>query len=220
MPLSGLAVAIGRNAFDPPAPVVPVFDIHNRTSVLHDSGDTPDASGILYYHDQGDAYGGRLELIPSNSGAQPVVTAILFNAIDDAGTNTIGTSLTTVDLPTEKINTHPDIFKLVSDEVHIQQSGTYAVQYNAAYTHTTTTRTSSRTQIEVISPGGSWVEVDGTRGYAYHRTNGDAEDTSSGFAIIDVSQHGRVRLRAIIEGGTTSITQLIDGIALTIRKLK
>ena len=52
MPLSGEMVSIGRNQYDPPAPFVPVQDIHQNVAVFHD-GQILRNSGIIRYNRSG-----------------------------------------------------------------------------------------------------------------------------------------------------------------------
>jgi hypothetical protein len=67
---------MGRNSFDPPAPVVPFFDIHQRSAVFHDSG-SPAFSGVVQYNAAADKK--HLQLIPSNSGTQPIQPAVFID---------------------------------------------------------------------------------------------------------------------------------------------
>ncbi|MCV0439804.1 MAG: hypothetical protein K5880_14345 [Hydrogenophaga sp.] len=218
MPLSGVAVSIGRNTFDPPAPVVPVVDIHARQLDLHDSA--LDASGILSYNARQTTQGGRLELIPSMSGAQPIVTAILFEAYDTTGGNTITTTIGTVALDTERTNTHPDIFVFdnTNDEVQINQAGTYAIEYRVGLDVSSGTRTSSRAQLERQAAGGAFAEVAGARSFGYHRTTSQGEDTLMCKVIMDIDRGDTVRIRGIVLAGA-NLTQLADSTGITIRKL-
>lgn len=215
MPLSGVEVSIGRNSFDPPAPTVPVFDINARLYVLHDSG-TEAGSGIIQFH----ALNNHLIVNPSNSGAQPIVTAVLFNAYDAAGGNSVSSTLTTLNVDTERVNTHPDIFVLAADEVQINASGTYVFEYNASYDVSVATRTSARTLMEREAPGGAFTAIPGTLSFGYHRQTTNGEDTHSAkFILDDVSAGDKFRIGGIILAGAAAITQIADGTSLTIRKL-
>ena len=218
MPQSGVAVAIGRNSFDPPAPVVPVFDIHARSLVMHDSG--TDGSGILQYNGRQSPEGGRLELIPSMSGAQPIVTAILFDAYDTTGGTTVTTSLTTLNVDTERVNTHPAIYVLSSDTVQINQAGTYIFEFRASFDSTTTTRTNARTELQrEPAAGGGFTAITASIAFSYHRTTANGEGTTCCKLILDdVLVGDTFRLQSIVINGT-DITQLADATALTIRKL-
>lgn len=218
MPLSGVAVSIGRNTFDPPAPTVPVFDIHARSLELHDSGNN--SSGILRYNGTGPAPGERLELIPSNSGTQPIVTAVLFDAYDSTGGTVVNTSLTILDISTERINTHPDIFVLnASSGVQINRAGTYVLEYRYSFdTAHATVRSTGRTYLERSVAGGAFAEVAGTRSYSYHRIAANGEASAAAKVILDVAVGDTFRLRGISIG--VIISQLANGTSLTIRKLK
>lgn len=215
MPLSGVAVSIGRNTYDPPAPVVPVFDIHARTLVLHDSA----SSGILYYHDQGAEFGGRVELIASNSGAQSIVTAIMFDAYDATGGTTVTTSATTLNIDTVNINTHPAIFSLSGDVLHISQSGTYSFEYAVSLDNATATRTSSQANLQLQPPGGAFADIGGSYSYGYHRQAANGEDTLNCKIIYEVLAESNVRLSSLVLAGS-NLTQVADSSRLTVRKLK
>lgn len=218
MPLSGVAVSIGRNSFDPPAPVVPVFDIHSRSLVLHDSGS--DASGILSYNAQTTTDGGRLELIPSMSGAQSLVTAVLFDAYEAAGGTTVTASLTTIGLDTERVNTHPDVYVLSSDTIQIHQAGTYIFEFRASFDATTTTRTNARTELQrEPAAGGGFTAVTAGTAFSYHRTTGNGEGTACCKMILEVDVSETFRLQSIVLAGS-NVTQLADATSLTIRKLE
>jgi hypothetical protein len=217
IPLSGVAVAIGRNSFDPPSPVVPVFDIHQRTAVLHDSG-APVHSGVVSFNSDEN----RLELIPSNSGAQPIVTAVLWDGYDNTGGTTVGASNVTVAIDTERVNTHPDVFVFDGTEpnhVQINMPGTYEFEYSVTLDASTTTRSSCRIWLRRLNPGASFGEVTGSRSFTYNRTTAAGEDTGNAKIILENIVAGTVfGLRAIRIAGGNCVT-VADGSRLTIRKL-
>jgi hypothetical protein len=218
MPQSGVAVAIGRNSFDPPAPVVPVFDIHARSMVMHDSGTS--GSGILYYNARNTEFGGRLELIPSNSGTQPIVTAILFDAYDVTGGTTVTSSATALTIDTERINTHPGVFVMSSNQVQINQSGVYSFEYRASFdNNASATRTSARANIEKQPAGGAFASVPGCTSYTYNRITANGEDTANAKVILPVNLGDTFRISAQIIGGGPDVIQVASGTSLTIRKL-
>lgn len=221
MPLSGVAVAIGRNSFDPPAPVVPVFDIHARSLVFHDSGSDVPSSGILQYNGQQSTEGGRLELIPSMSGAQPIVTAVLFDAYEAAGGLSVTTTITPLSLDTERVNTHPLVYVLAGDELQINNAGTYVFEYTASYDIASTTRTSSQTVLRRQAPGaGAFSTVTASLTWGYHRTTAAGEGSCSAKVILDDVVAGELfRLEGIIIAGAASISQLAEGTRLTVRRL-
>lgn len=219
MPLSGIPVSIGRNTFDPPAPVVPVFDIHARSLILHDSAGIG-SSGIVQYFGH-PASGQRLQLIPSNSGMQPIVTAVLFDAYDGTGGNSITTSATVVSLDTVRLNTHPAIFTLAGNVVQINASGTYIFEYRISTDATdASARTSAQYTLARQPPGGSFSEVAGARSFTYNRLSANGEDTANAKIILnDVRRGERFELLGQVIAGTNPVTQLQHGTSLTIRKL-
>jgi len=230
MPLSGVEVAIGRNSFDPPAPVVPLYDIHNRTLVLHDSaGDpvgpiSPGFSGILYYNSLDPEFGGRLEVIPSNSGAQPIVTAVYFDAYQNAGGKVVTSTASTLLLSDVRANSHPDIFvplPTLASGVQINQSGVYSFEARVSLDATSATvRSSSFCFLEKQPAGGAFAIVPGSRMWGYHRLTANGEDTMNMKVILDVNLGDTFRLRGQVLGTSPNVTQLLLGTSLTIRKLR
>jgi len=215
IPESGTAISLGRNTYDGAAPTVPVHDIHSRQLNFHDSGD-PGGSGIVQYNAEKNV----LQLNPGNSGVQNVTTAVCFDAYDDAGGGSIGTTVTVVNIDTERYNSHPDVFVLAADEVQINMSGVYEINYRASANNATTTRTNALWALQRQEPGGSFAEIDGSRGYSYHRTSGNGTGSSFGKAIIShIGVGDKIRLIGIITAGTSSISSIADGSSLTIRKL-
>ena len=220
MPLSGVAVAIGRNSFDPPAPTVPVFDIHARSLVFHDSGPGSRPSGILYYRSSGGRQ--RLELIPAGSGARAIVTAVYIDVYDDTGGNSIGTRLTTVAFDTTRTNSHEDIFVFddANDQIHINHRGVYVFEYRVTMDNATTVRTTSETRLERRAPGGAYAQVAGTLTFGYHRTTTDGEGSVAAKIILNnVVAGDTFRVRSQIIAGTTAITQVLEASSFTIRKI-
>lgn len=216
MPLSGVAVAIGRNSFDPPAPVVPVYDIHTRLLVFYDSG-SPAHSGIMSYHSQR----GVLNFQPSNSGAQAIVTAVYFDAYIFIPSTTITATPSTIQIDTVRANSHPEIFAFASSELQINMSGIYSLEFRAsADNDLTTTRSSARWWLERQAPGGSFAEIPGSRAFSYHRINTNGFDTANGKIIQEAVAVGdKFRLRGDILAGAASLAVAGSGCSLTVRKL-
>ena len=218
MPLSGVAVAIGRNSFDPPAPVVPVYDIHTRLLVFHDSG-TPAHSGILSYHSQR----GVLNFQPSNSGAQAVVTAVYFDAYIVSSGTILSTSPLNIFVDTVRQNSHPEIFAFVaaSGELQINMSGVYCLEYRgSADNDSSAIRSSAMWWFERQAPGGLWAEIPGSRAFSYHRINNNGSDTANCKIIQDAVGVGdKFRFRGQILSGVARLAVLPSGCSLTVRKL-
>lgn len=213
MPLSGINVSIGRNSYDPPAPVVPINDIHTRSLVFHDLSQ----SGILTYN----AQRGILNFEPSNSGAQSVVTAVYFDAYDGTGSTNISTTNTTVVINTIRNRSHPEIFSLASNELQINMSGIYNICYRcSADNPSTTTRSSISWWLERQAPGGSFAEIPGSRSYSYHRISTNGEDTATCTIIQEAVAVGdKFRIRGVILGGAANLPLLQNGSSITVRKL-
>lgn len=213
IPESGVDVAVGRNSLDPPSPVVPLLDVHLRREEFHDV----DASGIVSFH----AEKNRLELIPSNSGAQPIVTAVLFDAYNSTGGTSVTSSSTELTIDTERINTHPDIYSLDSDQVTIHMSGVYEIEYRATLNNDTgSTRTTSRAQLDRQDPGGSFTEVTASRSFGYNRNNTTGRDSLNAKVILEnIAPDTKFRVSALIVAGATTLNQIPNATSMTIKKL-
>lgn len=224
MPLSGVAASIGRNSFDPPAPVVPCFDVHARELDLHDSGS--DASGILAF----DGEASHLILNPSMSGAAPICTAFFFDAYNSGGLailnlfNGIGT---VVDIDTVRTE-FTDAFDIVGSpgEVHVWTSGTYEITYRATGSDNAgTNRHNVRAWLEHSSAGGSFVEVPGSRAYTYMQTTtADLVTIMCTVIVENVAPGDQFRLKmAETSTGVTSPfgpRYATEGCSLTLEKLE
>ena len=219
MPLSGVAVSIGRNSFDPPAPVVPVFDIHARSMELHDSGANA-GSGIIQYN--GALH--HLQVNPGGSGVQPVVTAVLFEAYDNAGGNSINAAVSVIAIATTRINTHSNVFSFNSGagELTLNMPGTYEVTYRTSFDINVNTRSSTQSRFQFkTTAGGTFANIGGTFAYAYHRQTSNGEGTTTATAILAVKEGYVIRVVAnVISGaGVGQVQQIIHGNNLVVRKL-
>lgn len=218
IPLSGLLISIGRNTYDGAAPSVPVNDIHQRSAVFYDSG-TLIGSGILQYN----ASRRNLQLIASNSGARQIMTAVLFEVYDTplvAGTS-VTTAKTLNTFTDVRVNTHPTVYAFAGNTVQINMSGTYQMDWRVTLQNATTTLSPFSTWLEQQAPGGSFVEVSGTRSYNLLRnaaTNSQASNDGSIF-VPDVGPGHifRIRSECIIAGVTAN--QVKDGSNFKIMRL-
>jgi hypothetical protein len=217
MPESGVALTIGRNSFDPPAPVVPVYDIHHRSSVMHDSG-VDSHSGVISFNSEKN----RLELIGSNSGAVPLVTNIVFESYDSEGGSGIQNSLTTVSFNEVRVNTPPGYFHYdaINGELNIFASGTYDVSAQVTLEPSTATRTTARIVPSLKLPNTNYATIVGSTSYGYHRDTTNGEDTIPLMFILEDLQPGsKLRFQGIAVAGATSCVQIVDGSRLRVRKL-
>ena len=220
MPLSGVAVAIGRNAFDPPAPVVPVYDIHCRSIVAHDSG-APAQSGIISFNSKEN----RVELIPSQSGAQPFITHVAIEVLDSAGGNTIAETATTITFDTTRVNTHPDVFAFdnVNDAIQINMSGVYEFEYRTSLANGTATIQTYLSFAERQAPGGAFAEIPGTRAWDLLRnstTVSHEATTNCRFMMDAIGVGDKFRIRALTSVAVAGDPiQLANGSNLIIRTL-
>lgn len=231
MPLSGIDVSIGRNNFDPPAPVVPVFDAHHRSMVIHtvDTSSEPNAegnSGVISYH----SLLRRLGLIPSNSGVQTIVPGDVIDVYRDAANSSIGNgTFTAVAYNTTRTNTNPKLYELksVSGIVQVHASGIYDIQYRAsAENSSSSVRITKRFWIQKLSPRNNetgFVEIPGTRGYVYLHNAIPGDSTAIARCIIPLQAEDMIMVVVNASGGAVSLiglTIVSSGCGLTIERLE
>lgn len=202
MPLSGIAVAIGRNSFDPPAPTVPVYDIHHRTSILYDSALAFHNSGIFSYN----AIQNVFQLNPGNSGAQNITTAVCFEVYDGVGGSGIIAANTTIGFDVTRLNTHPTIFNYLRSNgehtLQINASGLYEFHYRLGVDNAVTTFNNIDTWVERQAPGGVFAEIPGTRTVLLVRNSATVSDNGSAAACFLLNAIGvgdKFRVRGLLE---------------------
>lgn len=204
MPLSGVAVAIGRNTFDPPSPMVPVFDIHARELDLYGKTLTDDdpptvtsVSGILAF----DGIRNRLIFNPSNSGAAAVCTAVYIDTYNTVS-GILGNLIIPVVLPLElRTSSSPEDFTLDGlGDIIVWASGTYEITYRFSVdSRVGNARFSGRHWLEHSSAAGSFAEVPGSRSFTFMRNNSTGRDTTLCTVILEgVSAGDKFR----VMGGT------------------
>jgi hypothetical protein len=99
-----------------------------------------------------------------------------FDAYDNAGGQTFDGTAITVNLDTVRTNTGG--FSLSSSEVTVTTAGTYLVIFRVSTDiNTGGARSCSRALLE-LNTGGGFTEVDGSSGYMYNRTSGNADYVS------------------------------------------
>lgn len=187
IPLSGIAVSIGRNTYDPPAPVVPVYDIHTREIDLYDSG-----SGIIRYHN-------RITFNPSNSGMTTIVTAVCTSAYNSANQalGSLFTDGTVIEIDTYHVNSEDYFADDGGGVFTVFTSGIYEITARSSCTYSVgTTRFTIRCWLERSSNGGAFAEMPGSRHWLYCRNDTNGEDTSLCTIILDnVAPGDRFRLK-------------------------
>jgi hypothetical protein len=219
IPESGVEISIGRNSLDFPSPVVPLLDVHLRRAELHDSGVLSN-SGIISYN----SLRNRLELIPSNSGAQPIVTAVLWDGYDTTGGTTVGVTTAVVTIDTERVNTHPNIFVhdgISANAVQINMSGVYEFDYSVSIDSTDATlRSSCRTGIQRSTDGGTvFTGLTSSSSYTYNRLTAAGKATASAKVILEEVAPGTLFRVTAIRFGGVNCTTIADASRFTIRKL-
>jgi hypothetical protein len=223
IPESGVSAAVGRNTLDFPSPVVPLLDVHLRRAELHDDN----MSGIVSYNADKE----HLQLIPSNSGAQPITTAVYIDVFSndsiDFGNLDSGGAATRVPLDLIRSRSSEEHFLLdaANDNVRIWASGSYEVTLRTSSDNTDvgTTRRTHRHWLERAENTGGWTEIDGSRAFSFHRQASNGENTQYSTVILtDIGQGHRIRARIAtnVTGGIPLNQSTIpSGCSLTIRRL-
>lgn len=222
IPQSGIDVAIGRNSLDFSSPVVPLLDVHLRRLELHDSG-APAQSGIIQYNSESE----HLELIPAQSGTQPLVAAVYLH-VRNTTTPGLGGNLDsplTVPLNNNVLaRSNVNDYTLESSVISIWGSGTHEISLRTGSDNTQANRNEHRTWIEIASDTGSFVEVPGSRAFSYHRLAANGEGSTYVTVILnEVAPGTRIRGRIAVEAvSPTAITGqiiLANSCGFTIRRL-
>jgi hypothetical protein len=217
MPQSGVAIAIGRNSFDPPAPVVPCFDVHNRSSILHDDS----ASGIFSFH----AANNHLILNPSTSGAAAVCTAVY---VDVYSTTSEGiqdlTSPRIITIGATRAVSNSLDFQVNSNTIDIFAPGTYEITYRYSIDQTSTTRRSVRGWLE-IDDGSGFSEIAGSRHWTYSRISTGGEDSSEMTLILsNITAGSAIRMLVAVNSssgaGVIGLSTISGGSSLTLLKVE
>jgi len=231
MPESGVAVAIGRNSYDPPAPVVPVHDVHARSLVMYDSG-SPEHSGIIsFYSDLIDKWWPtNLRVIPGGSGMQPIVPGAVVSAYSSSNADWAVGTYNPMPSLTEETNVVADAYTVIggSGMIIVNHGGVYDVAWRFTMRNTDPTSVARRSiysWLQTISPIDSqtgFVEVTGSRTWMYLRSTG-FYDTCESRCIVECLA-GDV-LQAVIGGAgdrpvTNPPTIIADGTSITVEKLE
>lgn len=202
IPQSGVEVAIGRNSLDFSSPVVPLLDVHMRRAEFHDSG-APAQSGILSFHSEDNV----LRLIPSQSGAQALVTAVMIDVYDAGGGQSVTTTASTIQFDTTRLNTHPEIYNFTTDgRIQIFMPGAYEFEFRVTLDAVSTTRTTTRTFLRrSINGGGTFLTIAGSDAYGYQRTTVVGSDTANSKVVLGVVEAAIFDVQSIVvTGGNTS----------------
>jgi len=221
MPLSGITISMGRNSFDPPAPVVPFYDIHNKLSSIN----VNTASGDLFYNSDLRQF----DLIPNNSGSQSIVLGSIIDVyrmdVDEPISNGTYTDVT---FDTVRINTDPSNYELKSSGIiQVHSSGTYDVTYRISCENasTTTLRVSLRSWLQKLSPIANetgFSEITGTSAWFYLHNATSGDDTKLVKCIIKLQAEDMIQ--SVVQGwsgvAVDNVTVVADGCGLTIEKLE
>ncbi len=221
MPLSGVIISMGRNSFDPPAPVVPFYDIHNKLSSINVST----ASGDLFYNSDLR----QLDLIPNNSGSQSIVLGSILDVyradVDEAISDGTYTDVT---FDTVRINTDPANYELRSSGIiQVHSSGTYDITYRISCESASvaTLRVTLRSWLQKLSPIANetgFSEITGTSAWFYLHNAASGDDTKLVKCIIKLQAEDMIQ--SVVQGwsgvAVDNVTVVADGCGLTIEKLE
>jgi hypothetical protein len=189
--------------------------MHSELMMLHDTL----GSGILYYN--ADAL--RVELIPTGpapSGAHPLVPAVYFDAYDATGGQTTSSTAITLNLDTERANSHTEIFSLASDILTIKMRGTYEFEFHFTCTTTGSTRSSHTATLERRPVGGAFVGIVGSDATQYTRNATTTSTGSKKIIVDDVKEEEDFRVSIVQTAATVSNTSTqVDASSLTVRRL-
>ena len=111
-----------------------------------------------------------------------------------------------------------------SNELQINTSGVYEFEWRGTYENTTviTTQISVSTFLEQAAPGGSFVEVSGTRSYVFLRasTTTAHQGTANGSFILEgIGVGHKFRVRNDTTGSAFSAAQKNDGSIFKVKKI-
>ncbi len=139
-----------------------------------------------------------------------------FDVYDNVGGQTFSTGIITVNLDTIRKDTGNGVFSLASDEVTINQTGSFVFTLRVSADHDSGAlqRVTVRAWLERDS-----VEVDGTSGFAYIRA-ADLFGTVTVVAILDVTAGEVFRVRAERNAVADTLITVADGSSLTIFNTK
>lgn len=154
-----------------------------------------------------------------SAGGGSSVTSV-FSAHRAAGGLTLANSSTAVTFDTEDLKDDDYSFSAPGDEIIINTTGTYLVQFAGSAGIASTTRRECSWWLEKDPLGaGSWSEVGGARAYTYHRTNGVENNTASIARAMNLTATDKLRFRAQ-STNATDVTSTANGIRVDIVRLK
>ena len=176
------------------------------------SDPTTGYNGAMYYNSSTQ----KFRCYENNAWADCISAnaAKVFGAYDATGGANIGTGIT-VDLDTIRKNSDPSVFSLASGELTINDTGTYIFQFRLGATLTAGTRGATLTYLE-RDTGAGFIEVPGTRAYAYGRITTYPEATAVAFLASDVASGDKFRIHAETQAGTFST--VADGSSMVVYK--
>lgn len=136
-----------------------------------------------------------------------------FNAYDNAGGATYSSNTITVGLDTVRKNTGE--FSLVSDVVTVNYTGVFIITYDVSTDISSgSSRSVSIAWLE-LDNGLGFTEIDGTRGFMYNRTVGNAAQSCSRTLMLDVTSGDKFRIRATRYTGNDTMLTIPDGSGIT-----
>ncbi|MEM6505315.1 MAG: DUF2793 domain-containing protein [Planctomycetota bacterium] len=153
--------------------------------------------------------------IVAGSGA----LAQVFDAYDATGGQTFTTAEITLNLDTVRKNSDANLFSLASDELTINEAGTYIFIFRVSTDVSTgNARSASKCWIETDT-GGGFATVAGSEGFMYNRTSSLGDNTATVQLALDAAAGDKFRIRANRVNGTDTIATKDNGSGMTVYRL-
>ena len=140
-----------------------------------------------------------------------------FDAYDDIGGTTVGTTWTDIPLRVErKISSDVFYHGAGSSEVIIQRNDVYIVVARVTTSITTGTNRTDSSMRLALDTGSGYTVVSGTTAVLYNRTSNLGENTGTVTAILDLNANDRIKVQAKRDNGSSTLSLLAGGSSLTI----
>ncbi|MDC1068998.1 hypothetical protein OAQ99_07555, partial [Candidatus Kapabacteria bacterium] len=145
---------------------------------------------------------------------------LYFDAYDNTGGLTLGSSPLTVNIDTERENPDSNIFELDAGVITINVSDKFMFMYRVSIDNVTGSSRSDNINFLEFYNGSSWIEVDGFRGHGYNRQSSEGMSTITVAGIIDVESGDQFRIRTFQDSGSGTLETIEDGSSITIFSIR